>query len=59
MATLKQYQTLVKKVNESTGDARSDAAKQKAAVADALRRSAKSKADLRKLKFTMDEINNS
>jgi|14_taG_2_1085336.scaffolds.fasta_scaffold23840_2 hypothetical protein len=61
MATLKDYQALVKKVNESAGENRAELAKQKAAVAEELQRkaAAKGKSDRRKLKFTMDEINNS
>jgi hypothetical protein len=59
MATVKDYATLVKKVNEASEDARGDLAKQKRAVAAELQAKAKSKADRRELKFTMDEINNS
>ena len=58
MATLKQYETAVKKVNTSTGEARADAIREKRALAAALRKSAGGNHDKRrKLKFTMDEIN--
>lgn len=59
MATMKDYATLVKKVNGASEDARGDLAKQKRAVAAELQAKANSKSARRELKFQMDEVNNS
>jgi len=59
MATLKDYASQVKKIASSTGEARADAIKAKAAIVEQLHDKAKDRAELRKLKFAMDEVNNS
>lgn len=62
MATLKDYQSLVKKLAatpDSKPEERQALAEQKKAAAAALQSSAKDRVAKRKLKFTMDEINNS
>lgn len=58
-ASVKDYASLVKKISEAGESERPDLAKQKRVVADELIAKCKNKAERRKLKFTMDDINNS
>ena len=58
--SLKEYESIVKKIRDTPEDGRGDLSRQKADIADKLRKQAGGSHDkLRKLKFTMDEINNS
>lgn len=59
MSSLKQYQSAVKRVNESVGEARSNAIAEKRAIVEGLQAKARTRAEKRKLKFRLDEINNS
>lgn len=56
--SVKQYESLVKKISESSGESRSELVEQKKAIAEELRSSCKDRASLRRLKFELDEANN-
>ena len=61
MATLKEYEVLVSRVNNAGDSAREDLARQKCDVAAKLQKQAAAKGHdaKRGLKMAMDEINNS
>ena len=60
MATVKEYETVVKKIRDASEGDRGDLVQQKNAIARELRKKAGGSHDKRRrLKFEMDEANNS
>lgn len=56
--SVKQYETIVKKIKEAPEDKRADLVKEKNAMLAALRAKTQKPSDKRALKFHLDEANN-
>lgn len=59
MSSVKDYESVVKQINSSKGDARNDLVQKKFAILESLRAKCKNGAEKRQLKFQLDEANNS